>query len=236
MRRKKDSLTTLEAHLTGDTRRALDSKQWAVQLQTTAGSIETRYHPAQGSVAATAGVLWVGGAGGGLDGPARGLYPAVCLQLQEQGISGLRMHYRFPNDLSECVLDTLLGIEFLEAQGVQRVALVGHSFGGAVVISAGALSPTVQEVVAMSTQTYGTELAPELAPRSLLLVHGDNDRVLPDYCSRHVYAIAREPKQLEIFAGAGHGLDECREELIALLVDWIPAHFAQPKAFPTVEW
>ncbi len=229
LRQNRRSSITLEAHLTGETREALDSQQWAVTLETTAGFIATRYHPANGHAAATEGVVWVGGAGGGLDGPARGLYPAMCIQLQERGISGLRLHYRFLNDLPECVLDTLLGVAFLEAQGVQRTAIVGHSFGGAVVISAGALSPKVQAVVAMSTQTYGTDLAPQLAPRPLLLVHGSNDRVLPDACSRQVFAMAHEPKQLEIFPGAGHGLDECREELIDLLLGWIPSYFAEAK-------
>jgi dienelactone hydrolase len=169
-------------------------------------------------------VVWVGGSGGGLDGPARGLYPAACRRLQEQGVAGLRLHYRLPNHLHDCVLDTLLGVEFLAQEGCEKIALVGHSFGGAVVISAGAMSEKVRAVVPMSTQTYGTSLAPEVAPRAMLLVHGTNDTILPDACSRQVYGMAREPKELVLYDGAGHGLDECREELLDLLVRWIPGH------------
>jgi len=33
-----------------------------------------------------------------------------------------------------------------------------------------------------------------LAPRSLLLVHGTADQVLPDWCSRYLYEEAGEPK------------------------------------------
>ena len=91
-----------------------------------------------------------------------------------------------PNYLENCVLDTLTGAEFLASEGVDRVGLVGHSFGGAVVISAAALSERVRAVVAMSTQTYGTGLAADVAPRPMLLIHGTADEVLPAACSESV--------------------------------------------------
>ena len=193
-------------------------------------SVETCYHPASGGPSPYVGAVWVGGAGGGLDGPARGLYPDACRRLQPLGVAGLRLHYRRPNFLQECVLDTLLGVEFLAHEGIERVALVGHSFGGAVVIAAGALSERVAAVVPMSTQTYGTDLAPRLAPRPLLLIHGTNDEVLPDACSRQVFARAGEPKELKLYRGARHGLDEVREELLDLLVSWIPARLREVPA------
>ncbi|HEU4754035.1 MAG TPA: alpha/beta hydrolase [Armatimonadota bacterium] len=192
-----------------------------VTLRTDRGEIVCRYHPAPGAVA---GVVWVGGAGGGLDGPARGLYPEACRRLQRQGIAGLRLHYRMPNYLEDCVLDTLLGAEFLAGEGAAVCGLVGHSFGGAVVISAGALSERVGAIIPMSTQTYGTGLAPRVAPRPMLLVHGTADEVLPPSCSEQVYARAGEPKELVLYPGARHGLDEAREELLDLLVRWLPAH------------
>jgi hypothetical protein len=105
--------------------------------------------------------------------------------------------------------------------------VVGHSFGGAVVISAGASSPNIKAVVPMSTQTYGTELTPAVAPRPMLLIHGTNDTVLPDRCSRQVYAAAGEPKEIKLYPGAGHGLDEVRQEVLDLLVRWIPEKLAK---------
>jgi alpha-beta hydrolase superfamily lysophospholipase len=224
---------------TGTVREPLSGDEWRVVLETASdggsdgelrrtGSVEGRYHPPPDSPGPRlGGAVWVGGAGGGLDGPARGLYAEACRRLQRLGVAGLRLHYRHPNDLGECVLDTLLGVEFLAREGVERVALVGHSFGGAVVIAAGALSERVAAVVPMSTQTYGTDLAPRLAPRPLLLVHGTNDEVLPDACSRQVFARARDPKELKLYRGARHGLDEVREELLDLLVSWIPARLRE---------
>ena len=219
---------------TDTVRRRLDD-EWAVTLQVIrrgagdrrragdrAELVTTRYHPVNDGRAGIGGAVWVGGAGGGLDGPARGLYPAACRRLRELGVAGLRLHYRHPNHLDECVLDTLLGVEFLANEGVERIAVIGHSFGGAVVIMVGALSERVSAVVPMSTQTYGTQLAAQVSPRPMLLIHGTADEILPDACSRQVFANAREPKELKLYRGARHGLDEAREEILELLVDWIP--------------
>jgi pimeloyl-ACP methyl ester carboxylesterase len=201
---------------------------FVVTMETDQGTIDARWHPPQESddegMTAGAGVVWVGGSSGGLDGPAQRLYVEASRRLQARGVSSLRLHYRKPNDLPECALDTLLGVEFLRSQGCECVALVGHSFGGAVVITAGALSENVVAVVPMSTQSYGTDLAPNVAPRAMLLIHGTDDEVLPDDCSRHVYARARQPKELVLYPGARHGLDEAREELLDLLENWLDTH------------
>lgn len=101
------------------------------------------------------------------------------------------------------------------------MALVGHSFGGAVVISAGALSDDVAAVAALSSQTYGTSLADQVSPRPLLLMHGTNDEILPDTCSRQIYERAREPKELRLYPGCRHGPDECRDQIDADLTAWL---------------
>lgn len=182
----------------------------ALELRTNAGTIICRLHAVPDAVGA---VVWVGGAGGGLDGPAWGLYPRLAQQLTDERIASLRLHYRYPNHLEDCVLDTLLGALYMHQEGAQRIALVGHSFGGAVVITAGSLSEEVAAVVAMSSQTYGTTRAPGVSPRPLLLIHGTADEVLPDRCSRDIYTRARDPKELLLYPGCRHGLDECRDEV-----------------------
>ncbi|HSH38838.1 MAG TPA: dienelactone hydrolase family protein [Chthoniobacterales bacterium] len=213
----------------GATRESEERNVVALKLHTDRGDIDARFHPSADAAPAAKqlGVVWVGGAGGGLDGPARGLYPAASEQLQQRGIASIRLHYRRPNELRDCVLDTLAGVAFLAREGVTKVALVGHSFGGAVVISAGASSKNVKAVVPMSSQTYGTELTPAVAPRAMLLIHGTNDEVLPDACSRQIYAAAGQPKEIKLYPGAGHGLDEVRQEVLDLLVRWIPEQVAK---------
>jgi hypothetical protein len=89
-------------------------------------------------------VIWVGGAFGGLNGPAEMLYPTLSLKLADLGISSLRIHYRQPNSFEDCVFDILLTEEFLRLnKGCKRLVIVGHSFGGGVVIAAAAMSPKI---------------------------------------------------------------------------------------------
>ncbi|RPI07718.1 MAG: hypothetical protein EHM63_07370, partial [Actinobacteria bacterium] len=67
--------------------------------------------------------LFLGGALGGLSGPAHGLYHTVGRRL-----GGVRIHYRKPGHLEDCLFDVLLVQHLLSRRGVERVALVGHSF------------------------------------------------------------------------------------------------------------
>src|SRR5690349_17963059 len=190
----------------------------ALRLQTDNGIIGCRFHQARpGNTAGS----WVGGAGGGLDGPSGGMYPRLAGKLVPEGIASRRLHYRRPNDLDACVLDTLLGIAYLGARGRPRVALVGHAFGGAVVITAGAESPEVVAVAALPSQTYGTGAVSALSPKPLLLLHGSADDVLPDLCSRDLHRRAGQPKEIKPYPRCGHGLDECRDQVDRDLTSWL---------------
>lgn len=189
-----------------------------VQLVTDRGSIECRFHPAE---AGDAAILWVFGAGGGLGGPAGGLYTRLGERLQARGVASLELAYRIPGALAECVLDTLLGLAWLEQEGRTRIVLVGHSFGGAVVISAAHVAQFVIGVAALSSQTAGTSAVGNLAPRPLLFVHGEADEVLPVACSLDLHARAKEPKRLILYPECRHGLDECRDALDSDLVEWL---------------
>ena len=119
------------------------------------------------------------------------------------------------------VCEVLGGVSCLRGVGAQRIALVGHSFGAAVVIKAGELSDAVVGVAALSPQLYGTRTVERLAPRRLLVVHGTADRVLDAEASRDIHARAGEPKRLELYDGAGHSLKSCAEELFELVKSWL---------------
>ena len=167
-------------------------------------------------------VIWVCGARGGFGGPGPGTYARLSEQLTGQSITSLRLDYRFPNDLLECVLDLLAGVQYLKESGHGPVVVVGHSFGGAVVIAAGATSDHIKGVVSLSPQTYGAGMAGQLAPRKLLVAHGKADTRLPFSCALQIYEWAKEPKKLALFEGAEHRMEECRDELETLLSAWIP--------------
>ncbi len=208
-----------DLNLRGVERRDEAEGQERLRLLTDAGAVECRWHPAP---AGDAAVLWVFGAGGGLGGPAGGLYTRLGQRLRSRGIASLELAYRHPGRLGECVRDVLLGLAWLAGEGRRRVVLVGHSFGGAVVITAGAAAgEAVIAVAALSSQTRGTEAVASISPRPLLVVHGTADEVLPDACSRDIYERARQPKELVLYPGCRHGLDECREKLDRDLAGWL---------------
>jgi len=188
-----------------------------VKLQTKKGDIEGIFHSAKGS----SGIIWMSGALGGFDGPSFGIFGVLSYKLVTEGINSLRLHYRFPGDFDQCVSDVVLGIHFLKQRRIKKVALVGHSFGGAVAIMTGMSSPLVKAVVGLSNQTYGVHHVDKLSPKPLLLIHGERDQNLPAECSRIIYEMAKEPKELVIYKGCGHFLRECQQELHDRLHNWL---------------
>ena len=166
-----------------------------------------------------AAVLWSGGWRGG-DAPD-GLADDVARMMLERGVSSLLLRYRTPYELPSCVADALAAVKYLEGEGIGRVAMVGHSFGGAVVISAAPRSERVVAVAALASQTYGATGAAQVSPRPLLLVHGTADERLAPYCSEQIYSWARQPKELRFIHGASHGLGEARGELAPMLAEWL---------------
>ncbi len=198
-----------------------------ILLHTTRGDIHIIVHSNPDPEYRTSkAVVFVWGARGGFDGPAGGIYARLAEDLKYVATS-IRIDYRLPNVITECVLDTMAGLSFLSATGHSEVALVGHSFGGAVVIAAAPFSPMVKAVAALSSQTYGASNAGAVSPRPLLLAHGGADSRLPPSCSEQIYEWANDPKELVIFPGAEHGLVECQEELDALLKGWLADNLSE---------
>jgi hypothetical protein len=190
-----------------------------VVLATTRGEIRAILHPCATGAGA---VIYVGGAIGGFEGPAQGLYGRLADRLRGE-VSGFRLHYRHPNEFDECVVDVLAGVSFLRGVGAVAIALVGHSFGGAVVIKAGELSDAVRGIVALSPQTYGTRTVQNLNNKALLLVHGKRDRILDYAASEDIFARAHEPKRLVLYEQDDHMLTRSAQELEDLLAEWLPS-------------
>lgn len=62
-----------------------------------------------------------------------------------------------------------------------------------------------------------------IAPRSLLLVHGDQDEMVDVSHAYRLYDSAGEPKQIIIVDGARHRLRE-NDRAMALVIDWLKSH------------
>jgi pimeloyl-ACP methyl ester carboxylesterase len=169
-------------------------------------------------------VITVGGGMGSLLGPAGGIYHHLGEDFAADGIATIRVGYRRPNHLPDCVHDVAAAADLAVQGGAKGVVTVGHSFGGAVAIQAAiAFGALAKGVVTLATQSAGCEEAEQLgAP--LLLCHGMRDEILPPQTSEVVQMLAGHG-ELRFFPEAGHLLEEARAELRALLTEWIPARF-----------
>jgi fermentation-respiration switch protein FrsA (DUF1100 family) len=164
------------------------------------------------------------GAMGGLLGPGRALYHELgCRLADEHGIGVVRVGWRRPDRLPLCTMDLCATADLAVRAGARRFVTVGHSFGGAVAVQAGAALPTfVRGVCTLSTQSAGCEPASMLAPRPFLLVHGEADAMLPAETSFVVQALAGGHGEVVVLPGAGHGLAEVHDEVRDRLLAWIP--------------
>jgi pimeloyl-ACP methyl ester carboxylesterase len=167
-------------------------------------------------------VVACGGAMGGLLGPAGGLYQRLGETLVGQGIDVLRVGYRQPNDLDACCLDVAAAVQLAVGAGAAKAVVMGHSFGGAVAVRVGVAIPaTVAGVVTFATQSAGCEVAGGLAPRPLLLFHGDRDEILPLEASALVREIAGGG-ELVVLPNDGHLLAKSGPILEERLAGWLP--------------
>lgn len=173
-------------------------------------------------------VVAVGGAMGGLLGPAHGLYHDLGESFAGDGIATLRISYRKPNDFQRCVHDALAAAAIAARQGARRFVTVGHSFGGAVAVQLGmAMGEFTAGVVTLATQSAGCEDADQLAGIPMLLFHGDRDEILPPFASEVVHQLAGGHGELVILPATGHLMAESGDELRRRLLAWIPARLAE---------
>jgi pimeloyl-ACP methyl ester carboxylesterase len=186
-----------------------------VTLSTSRGQIRARYYPAPSTKSA---VVFAGGAIPGFHEPANLLYSRLALDLIKQGHSSLHIAYRFSTILEEATLDLLAGCAFLQAQGIENFAVVGHSFGGAVAIEAASQCNLITSLITLATQSCGRRSPANLAPRcALIIIHGAADHSIPPQTSQYIFESARDPKSLHIIPGASHDLTECSYMLYDLL-------------------
>ncbi len=201
--------------------RESDEAGWLeIELDTTRGEITLHMAAYEGG---TGVAIFLSGAGGGDRGPANEIFVRLGNELAGNGISAIRVKYREPGEFEECVADAMAALSFLKAVGAERVVLVGHSFGGAVAVKAGELSPLSTAVCSMSTQRYGT-FEVETLGKPLLLLHGSRDEVLDKAASEDVYERAKDPKQIVILEGAGHSLRESETEVFDLVKAFVTEH------------
>jgi hypothetical protein len=165
--------------------------------------------PPEQKSAKTAAIL-LSGAGGGVVGPS-GIYLSLADKLPclNHPIPVLRLDYRFPARNKYCVPDVLAAMNYLEEEhNISKFVLVGWSFGGAPVFTAGGMDQRVVGCATVASQTAETDGIRSLSPRPVLLLHGTGDRTLSATCSERLYSMYGEmgDRQLKLFDGDDHAL------------------------------
>ena len=221
--------STLRVHKVVQRPQLDDAEGKGLAFVSNEGETNAIFHQSERS---TKAIVWVSGAHGGFDGVAHGLYPRLSQLLLLESITSLRVDYRIWEDPIHCPLDALTAVGFLKQLGYKDIVLVGCSFGGSVVIGAGAACVDVKGVVSLCPQTLGSLSVSLLTPRPILIVHGWADERLPVSYAMKIYGWAKQPKKLVLFQGAGHAMEECQDELDALLLDWIPKVLNEPSPTP----
>jgi len=172
-------------------------------------------------------VLMVGGARGGLLGPAGGLYHELGEDLAAEGIATMRISYRRANDLEMCTHDLAAAADLASRRGARSFITMGHSFGGAIAIRAALmLGRHCAGVATFATQSAGCEQIGALGDDvPLLLFHGEDDELLPPVVSDTVRMMAGHG-DVVLLEGRGHLLTDAGPGIRAQLDPWIHASFA----------
>lgn len=170
-------------------------------------------------------VVFLPGAMGGFAGPARAAHFDLADRMTAAGRGAILIDYRKPGELDRCLLDTCAAVDWSMREGGRSFAFVGHSFGGAVAIQAATtIGAHCAGVVTLATQSAGCEVANLLGDTPLLLLHGDRDTILTPDNSAIVRQMAGTG-DFRIVAGAGHGLEEARDEVINTVASWLDERF-----------
>jgi len=121
----------------------------SLEIMTTNGCVVCLRHTAPGTdhdAPTPFTTFFLGGALGGLSGGG-GAFPRLA-----KDFGGVRIHYRLASRLDECLLDVMMVNHHLSQRyGLERVALMGHSFGGGLAPAGGVLlGPHCAGVVAVA--------------------------------------------------------------------------------------
>ena len=195
-----------------------------IEMYTMRGLLSILWHEPPDDIATgTGAIVACGGAMGGMLGPGDALYHRLGVEWAARGVPVLRVSYRRPNDLDQCCVDVAAAAQLaIGGAGVERVVLMGHSFGGAVAIRVGVgLNEMVSGVATFATQSAGCELAGGLQGVPLLLFHGERDEILPIEASEMVQMIAGTGELVRL-PGDGHLMAKSDDIIWERLEEWLP--------------
>ncbi len=222
-RRKKDS-AVLRMTETSDSCRTTDTVATfarpaadaiALTISTPHGPVHGLWRPSSRDHAA---VLLLPGRDGSLSGPAD-LYTQLAPALQRIAAVA-QLGYRRPGSLADCRACVLDALDALSRQGIERVALIGWDFGGAVAIAAGAERALVTGIACLAPDPCASDMISAISPRRLFLAHGSADTVIPQSASILLHTQAGHPTELALYPHETHDFIRYRAAILQRLTLW----------------
>ena len=125
------------------------------------------------------GIIFVSGVDGGFVEPVDGIYDRTAKAFAQEGVSSIMVEYRYPGELESSIQDTVAAASHLRKLGVTHMALVGWSFGGAVIIHSALEIPEVVTLIGFAAQSKDTEVISAFSRQSILLFHSVLDDNVP---------------------------------------------------------
>ena len=170
------------------------------------------------------GIIFVSGVDGGFIEPVDGIYTRMAETNLHNCVSSIFVSYRNPGELATSIEDATTAASYLRDRGISKMAIVGWSFGGAVIAHTATLIPQIMTIIGFSPQSLDTEPFSLLnAQQSLLLFHSTSDENVPFSSSQIIMDEAPSyiHKQLFPIDGADHHLTGTRAKIDPIVNDWI---------------
>lgn len=172
---------------------------------------------------ADTGIVFVTGVDGGEYQPVDGIYSRMGEKFAQRGAVSIFVQYRHPGVIGESVQDAMAAVQFLRQRGVKRIAVMGWSFGGAVIVHTATLAPEVVTIVGLAPQSLDTEPVALFKNQSILLIHSEDDENVPFWASEQILAEAPQNirKELVPLRGHLHALETAIEEIDPRVETWL---------------
>ena len=170
------------------------------------------------------GIVFVSGVDGGFIEPVDGIYSRMAEKNLHNCVSSIFVSYRNPGELATSIDDATTAASYLRDHGVSKMAIVGWSFGGAVIAHTATLIPEITTIIGFSPQSLDTEPFSLLnAGQSLLLFHSTSDENVPFSSSQIIMDEAPSFIHKELFPidGADHHLTGTRAKIDPIVTDWL---------------
>lgn len=152
------------------------------------------------------------------------LVVAVCERLAERGVAALRLDLRNPDPVVEVPHLTAAASELAEGQGVERVGLVGYSWGSIVAAASSPRGLVARVLVAPPAAMLAIDPREDEVP-TLVLVPAHDQYGPPDEVER---LLGPHPgTTIEVIEGTDHFLAGAVARIADRAATWLAAHLTE---------